>query len=156
MKRIIILILLVTASAAAPARTFRLASPDSRQKAVLEVSDVNGKTVISYSTSFDDRPVVLPSVLDLTVDNHIWEKALAKKSSPVEKWFDDFVYDSHELTSRDTTWQNPYGERSVVKDAYNGIVVHFIKKDASGYRLDIEFRAYNEGIAFRYCLSYQS
>lgn len=143
---------LMTVAVAAYAQTFRLASPDSRQEVVLNVSDADGRTAVSYSTSFDGRPVVLPSVLDLTIDNHIWEKALAKKAAPVENWFDNLVYESHETFSRDTVWSNPYGERSLVRDAFNGLVVHFVKKDASKYRIDIELRAYDEGIALRYFL----
>lgn len=152
MKRIIVLFALMSFAGAASAQTFRLASPDSRQEALLSVSEDNGRTSISYQTSFDGRPVVLPSVLDLTVDNHIWERALAKKAEPVDSWFDNLVYDSHETFSRDTVWHNRYGERSAVRDAYNGLTVHFVKKDASKYRLDIELRAYDEGIALRYIL----
>ena len=62
------------------------------------------------------------------------------------------MLDSTETFSRDTLWHNPYGERSSVKDAYNGLLLHFSKKDASKYRLDIEVRAYDEGIALRYIL----
>ena len=152
MKRIIVLFALMSFAGAASAQTFRLASPDSRQEALLSVSEDNGRTSISYQTSFDGRPVILPSVLDLTIDNHIWERALAKKAEPVDSWFDNLVYESHETFSRDTVWHNRYGERSTVRDAYNGLTVHFVKKDASKYRLDIELRAYDEGIALRYIL----
>lgn len=152
MKRIIVLFALMSFAGAASAQTFRLASPDSRQEALLSVSEDNGRTSISYQTTFDGRPVILPSVLDLTIDNHIWERALAKKAEPVDSWFDNLVYDSHETFSRDTMWHNRYGERSTVRDAYNGLTVHFVKKDASKYRLDIELRAYDEGIALRYIL----
>lgn len=152
MKRIIVLFALMSFAGAASAQTFRLASPDSRQEVLLSVSEDNGRTSISYQTSFDGRPVILPSVLDLTIDNHIWERALAKKAEPVDSWFDNLVYDSHETFSRDTVWHNRYGERSTVRDAYNGLTVHFVKKDASKYRLDIELRAYDEGIALRYIL----
>ena len=152
MKRIIMLSLLFTAATVASAQIFKVSSPDGRQAAVVVVKSSEGKTSIMYQTSFDGRPVVLPSVLDLTMDNHIWEKALAKKSDPVENWFDNLEYASHETFSRDTVWANRYGERSTVHDAYNSVKMHFIKKDGSGYGLDIEFRAYNEGIAFRYHL----
>ncbi|MBP3662065.1 MAG: glycoside hydrolase family 97 catalytic domain-containing protein [Bacteroidales bacterium] len=152
MKRIIVLFALMSFAGAASAQTFRLASPDSRQEALLSVSEDNGRTSISYQTTFDGRPVIHPSVLDLTIDNHIWERALAKNAEPVDSWFDNLVYDSHETFSRDTVWHNRYGERSTVRDAYNGLTVHFVKKDASKYRLDIELRAYDEGIALRYIL----
>lgn len=139
-------------SMAASAQTFKVESPDGRQEAALSVDVADGCTSITYQTSFDDRQVVLPSALDLTIDNHVWENALARKSVPVNKWFDNLVYDSHDIFSKDTVWTNPYGERSQVRDAYNGIIVHFVKKDGSKYSLDIEIRAYNEGIALRYAL----
>lgn len=152
MKRIIASILLLAAAAAASAQTLKVISPDGRQEASVDVISNGGNTEITYRTWFDGRPVVLPSVLDLTIDNHIWEKALAKKADQVDRWFDNLVYESHETFSKDTVWSNPYGERSQVRDAYNGAILHFVKKDASKYRLDIEIRAYDEGIALRYCL----
>ena len=152
MKRIIMLALLFAAAAVASAQTFKVTSPDGRQEAAMDVKSSEGKPSIVYQTTFDGRPVVLPSVLDLTIDNHIWEKALARKAAPVDKWFDNLEYVSHETFSRDTVWANRYGERSMVHDAYNGVKIHFVKKDGSDYGLDIEFRAYNEGIALRYHL----
>lgn len=146
------LFLLMFLAFAASAQTFKVASPDGKQEAALDIAQNDGRTVITYSTSYCGRPVVLPSVLDLTIDNHIWEKALAKKAEPVQKWFDNLVYESCEQTTRDTVWTNPYSERSQVPDAYNGVIVHFVKNDASRYRLDIEVRAYDEGIALRYFL----
>ena len=146
------LVLLFAAAAVASAQTFKVVSPDGRQEATVDVKSSEGKTSIVYQTTFDGRPVVLPSVLDLTIDNHIWEKALARKAAPVDKWFDNLEYSSHETFRRDTVWANRYGERSMVHDAYNGVKIHFVKKDGSDYGLDIEFRAYNEGIALRYHL----
>lgn len=146
------LFLLMTLAFAASAQTLKVASPDGKQEALLNITQNEGRTVITYQTSYCGRPVVLESALDLTIDNHIWEKALAKKAEPVQNWFDNLVFDSCEQTARDTVWTNPYGERSQVPDAYNGLIVHFVKNDASKYRLDIEVRAYNEGIALRYYL----
>ena len=71
MKRIIMLALLFAAAAVASAQTFKVTSPDGRQEAIVDVKSSEGKTSIVYQTSFDGRQVVLPSVLDLTFDNHI-------------------------------------------------------------------------------------
>ena len=78
---------------------------------------------ITYQTSYCGRPVVLESALDVTFDNHVWEKALGKKADKTAKWFDNLVLDSTETFSRDTLWHNQYGERSSVKDAYNGLLL---------------------------------
>ena len=48
------------------------------------------------------------------------------------------------------SWHPLYGERSTVREAYNEATMYLSKKDGSNYRLNIEVRAYDEGIAFRY------
>ena len=124
------------------AQTFDIASPDGRQTARIEVSSESGCTRIAYATAFDGRAVVLPSTLDLTVNNHVWEMATGKRSVPrLDRWFDNLSLAGTETVSRDTVWHNPFGERSEVRDAYRGIVLHFSKDDTSLCGLDIEFRA---------------
>lgn len=152
MKQILFCTALFLLVCTAHAQTFTVVSPDGRQRIDLTVSESNGATRIGYTTRFDGREVIRPSALDLTVDNHIWEKALARPAAPVARWFDNLRYVSCDTLHRDTVWHNPYGERSTVRDAYNGVVVHLAKEDGSKYRLDIELRAYDEGIAFRYIL----
>ncbi|MGN1211183.1 MAG: glycoside hydrolase family 97 catalytic domain-containing protein [Candidatus Cryptobacteroides sp.] len=152
MKRNVILFLLCALPVMASAQSFKVESPNGSQVAEISATMNDGVMSIAYQTSYCGRPVVLPSVLDVTFDNHVWENALGKKADKTAKWFDNLILDSSETFSRDTTWHNPYGERSTVRDAYNGILLHFVKKDASKYRLDIEVRAYNEGIALRYIL----
>ena len=152
MKRIAFLIALLSGLYLS-AQEFRIISPDGRQSARVEVSAGNGRTRISYATAFDGRPVILPSALDLTVDNHVWERATGKRSVPrLDHWFDNLALTGTETVSRDTVWHNAYGERSVVRDAYHGIILHLAKDDSSLCGLDIEFRAYDGGIAFRYLL----
>ena len=139
--------------AALQAQSFDIASPDGRQAARIEVTSESGCLRVSYSTTLDGRPVVLPSALDLDVDNHVWEMAIGQRTLPkVDRWMDNFVLIGTETVSRDTCWHNPFGERSTVRDAFRGLVLHFAKEDGSHSRLDLEFRAYDEGIAFRYAL----
>lgn len=152
MKRNIVLFFACVLPMAVSAQSFKVESPDGKQTAGITASATDGRMSVTYQTSYCDKPVVLPSVLDVTFDNHVWENALAKKAEKTGKWFDNLVFDSAETFSRDTVWHNPYGERSSVRDAFNGIVLHFVKNDASKYRLDIEVRAYDEGIALRYIL----
>lgn len=133
-------------------REVRLVSPDGRQEMTIAVADENGATRIIWSAGRDGRAVILPSAMDLTVDNHVWEHALARFYEPLDRWFDNLELKDVTYSSRDTVWHNAYGERSTVRDAWNGAVLHFAKDDGSDYRLDIEARAYDEGVAFRYVL----
>ena len=139
--------------------TYSISSPDGRQCAEVSISVLQdsghtgeGNTRISYSTFLDGRAVITESAMDIEIDNHVWEHAMGKFFKAHERWFDDLKLKSVTETSRDTVWHNRFGERSTVRDAYNGMIFHFAKDDASKYSLDIEVRAYDEGIAFRYML----
>ena len=142
--------------AAAGAQEFALSSPDGKQSVTVNVhgpaADGTEPAGITYSTAYDGRPVILESAMDLTIDNHVWEHAMGKFFSQKSGWTDGLILADTTMTSRDTVWHNRYGERSTVRDAYNGLILHFVKDDGSDYRLDIELRAYDEGIAFRYML----
>lgn len=139
---------------AAPLAAQRIAvsSPDGRQQAVLTIAEEEGATRIRYATTFDGRDVILPSTLDLEIDNRTWEQALGKRIPATARWFDPLRLTGVDTLRRDTVWHNAYGERSHVRDAWNGVVLHFARNDGSKYRLDIELRAYDAGIAFRYLL----
>lgn len=50
----------------------------------------------------------------------------------------------------DEHWSPVYGERSVVQDKYNGIVIALKGKNKENQSLKIDCRVYDEGIAFRY------
>lgn len=152
MKRSLLCTLFLTLCGMVSAQTFTLQSPDGRQRADVTLSREEGPMRIRYATWFDGRSVVLPSALDLTMDNHTWELALGKRFARTERWFDNLEYLGCDTLHRDTVWHNAYGERSTVRDAWNGLILHLGKNDGSKYRLDIEFRAYDEGIAFRYRL----
>ncbi|MCD8313852.1 MAG: glycoside hydrolase family 97 protein [Bacteroidales bacterium] len=132
--------------------SFSAMSPDGLQKIEVRVQTADSVTSISYSTWYDGQEVVLPSKMDLTVDNHVWEHALGRHFEQPAHWFDNLRLEGCDTLSRDTTWHNAYGERSEVRDAFNGLLLHFAKHDGSAYRLDIEIRAYDEGVAFRYSL----
>ncbi len=108
---------------------------------------------LRWNVSFKGKPVLLDSEAGLDLDNRHWEKAIAlgKRNIPEpDCWMDNFVTDSITYSSHDGVWHPLYGERSTVTDRYNAATLHMSKKDASNYRLDVEVRAYDEGIAFRY------
>ena len=60
-----------------------------------------------------------------------------------------------ERRSEDKAWEPVWGEKDRVRDHYNEFVVH-LKEDKKPYRsVDLTFRAYDEGAAFRYTLPEQ-
>ena len=129
--------------------SFHLASPDTGLAATVRVDGGH----ISYTLDADGKPVVLESALELEFDNHTWEMATGKRSLPtLDAWFDNLILDSTETSGRDTVWHNRFGERSTVRDNFNALTLHFRKDDCSGCRLDLEFRLYDDALAFRFFL----
>ena len=61
---------------------------------------------------------------------------------------DDFTLTDVEHVSRNFQWEQPWGERRLVRDAFNG--ASFALKTVSGESLAIEFRVYDDGFGFRY------
>lgn len=129
----------------------KVASPDGKHIfGLYQKKNTDGTLAIFYTVSYNNQPVVLESKLDIRLDNHIWERALAKFWKQPESWNDVMVFDNVETSSHNETWKPLYGERSEIKDNYNGAKIHFSRRDKSQYKMSIEVRAYNEGIAFRY------
>jgi alpha-glucosidase len=52
--------------------------------------------------------------------------------------------------SSDTTWEQPWGERRFVRDRYNELRARLLEKGPPHRRFDVVFRAYDDGIGFRY------
>jgi len=116
------------------------------------VQSPNGKQVFTFyqKMNFEGQAVILESRLDIQLDNHLWERALAKFWKQPQNWNDVLVFDRVERTSVDETWKPLCGERSAVKNCYNAASISFSRRDPSRYRMNIEVRVYDEGIAFRY------
>lgn len=58
--------------------------------------------------------------------------------------------------SNNSTWENAFGTKRVVPDRYNQLTVSLRETRAPGRRVDVIFRAYDEGVAFRYFLPQQA
>lgn len=112
-----------------------LISPDGAVKAQFELRD--GQPV--FALAYKDMEVLAPSPLGLALD------------APFRGGF-TVVSDVRE--SVDAEWVPVWGERSVIPDRYAKLTVTLREADAPGRTLELEFRAYNEGLAFRYWLPF--
>lgn len=114
----------------------------------------SGTNELCYRVDYDGASVIETSRAGLDMDNRVWEMALGVRDLEQPGcWMDNMEVDSvtyHPL--HDEIWNPLYGERSVVRDRYNSATMYLSKKDGSDYRLNVEVRAYDEGIAFRYFL----
>lgn len=123
--------------------TFLLA-PDEK-KALAQVNSPDGKIRFSltidrfgsprYSVNFADETVVADSRLGLR-----FEKQAA---------FDlGLQLIGSSTSSTDETWEQPWGERRLVRDFHNELLLEFA--DDSGRRFDVRVRVFDDGLGFRY------
>lgn len=156
MKNISFAITLLTISVGLAAETgkeLKLTSPDGTHQVVFYQKQLSPQAnELCYKVAFKGKPVIQESRAGVELDNRIWEMALGQRNlvQPAS-WMDNLEVDSVTcLPAVDTIWKPIYGERSQIHDRYKAATLYLSKKDGSFYRLNIEVRAYNEGIAFRY------
>lgn len=130
----------------AQAQQMRVVSPDGKNcMTVVQQADA-----FAYSVTYQGKEVVTDSQLGLQLDNYTWERALARKYPQYDCWMNGFTVDSVHYDTHRAYIQNLYGEQACVPDNYNEGTLYLSKHDGSDYRLNIEVRVYDEGIAFRY------
>lgn len=132
-----------------------LESPDGKQKVSFAYVSSHGSVKeLQFSINYKGNNIIETSKAGLNMDNRTWEMALGVRDlKQPDCWMDNFEADSvvyHPQVNR--TWSPVYGERSIISDNYNSATLYLSKKDGSSYRLNVEVRAYNQGIAFRYFL----
>lgn len=94
-----------------------------------------------YSVSYQDTVILTDSQLSLDIE----ENPLSRK----------FVIDSTQVESKKGSWRPVVGSRSAYPDAYNERVVQLREASGKNRRLNLTFRAYDEGVAFRYTIPEQ-
>ncbi len=121
------------------AETLTLASPDGR--IIVTISDDAG--LATYAVGYEGEGVIAPSRLGmLFADHHGFERDLAITDSV--------------RAAKDTTWQQPWGERRLVRDWHNELAVTFAATTGPARQITVRFRAFDSGIGFRYELAEQA
>ncbi|MDJ0814529.1 MAG: glycoside hydrolase family 97 N-terminal domain-containing protein, partial [Woeseiaceae bacterium] len=103
-----------------------VASPDGRIVVSIDVSE-DGRP--GYAVSFDEEEIVRPSVLGLVF-----------RGGPNLDTGLSIVDES--TASSDTTWEQPWGERRIVRDQYNELLVTFAASEPAR-RFAVRFRVHN-------------
>lgn len=135
-----------------------LASPN-RQFEAQFAQTTEKPFVTTYTLSYQGDTVLAPSRLGLNLDNRCWEMALGLRTLPqYDSWMDPMELDSvsaveaHEgynamtiyLSRKPEAPAEPSAPMGNARKADKDGLVH------SNYRLNIEVRLYDEGLAFRY------
>ncbi len=116
------------------AQKYTIQSPDHKNK--IEFS-LNKKGEPQYSLNYDQIPVILPSVLGFEFQNQ----------PPLTA---NFKIIKTETATKDDTWAPPLGEFSTIREHYNELVVYLEEKSGNRRKMNLAFRAFNDGIGFRY------
>jgi len=130
--------LTLAASTAIAQDTISVSSPDGRNKA--GVATYQGK--LYYILSRDGRSIMMPSMLGFEF----------KGGPPLR---DGLRITGQARKSHDETWTQPWGEVARVRDHHNELRVSVVETAAPGRKFDVVFRAFNDGVGFRYELPSQ-
>jgi alpha-glucosidase len=117
-----------------------LSSPDNTLTVTVTI-DPDGRP--GYAIARRDRPVIADSRLGF----------LLTDAPKLERGFR--LAESHRR-SVDETWEQPWGERRFVRNRYNELRVRFVEKRPPARNLDVVFRAFEDGVGFRYGFPEQS
>jgi alpha-glucosidase len=126
-------LLACAASAASAQQSSRLTSPDGRTEVTVEAREGG----IFYGIRRDGRPLFMPSRLGFAFRGA------------------DSLYRNLRITattrdSADLTWTQPWGEVSHVRDHHNELAVAVEETTAPSRHFTVRFRAFDDGIGFRY------
>lgn len=124
-----------SAGSAAAAAPMMLASPDG---AVTVTIDQNESGAPTYAVSYRGAAILAPSPLGLVLDKGSIGPGLSVKGATPRSGEDAYAL--------------PLGKTAKARDRYNELVVDYAGPGANGQALQIVFRAYDAGVAFRYRL----
>jgi len=106
-----------------------LTSPDGKLRFTFTLST---EGIPGYSIASEGKTVVFPSALG------------------VEGWEKGFSLTGTTESKLDTVWKPVYGERSLIRDHYQAMTISLMKDKNVRRMMQVQVRAYNSGIAFRY------
>jgi alpha-glucosidase len=134
-RHIALLFLLAFVASAAGAETIATVTSPGNVLSASVTLDEEGKP--GYTISRSGRVIVTESRLGF----------LLTDAPKLER---NFTGDGVATRSFDETWEQPWGERRYVRNHYNEMRVGLVEKSSLQRRLVVVFRAFDNGIGFRY------
>jgi alpha-glucosidase len=116
------------------AATATSSSPDGSISVKID-SDNDGR--IRYSVTRNGNVLIAPS----------WLGFLLTDSEAMVR---GFAIDGTDTAKGDETWQQPWGERTNIRNQYNELFVRLKQPGGLGRMMNVRFRLFNNGIGFRY------
>ncbi len=120
--------------------TVSLLSPGNKTEVRIAVKGgANGKS-LAYDLRFNGRTVLTGSPLGVVLEG---DDVLAE----------NLKIEAVTTTSINETYETPFGKKAKVTNAFHGTILTLL--DTKGRRFSLEFRAYDDGAAFRYSFPLQ-
>ena len=133
-------LVILTSAATVPA--LELKSPDGNLVVQFDLKPMGSqKNCPVYNVSYAGHPVLADSQLGLELS----DGSLTS----------DFQITGEQTSANDTTWKPLLAERETIRDHFNQVVVALKQTTPPHRRLQLTFRAYDEGAAFSYTLPEQ-
>jgi alpha-glucosidase len=126
-------LVLLSLAATAVQGQVRTASPDTRNQVTVEIHE--GR--LYYSVQRDGRPLLMRSLLGFEF-----------RGAPTLR--DSLRIVDTTRQTVDETWTQPWGEVAHVRDHHNELKVSLAETAAPNRRFTVVFRAFDDGIGFRY------
>lgn len=140
-----VLLLLVLIGLSACGRHIEVCSPDKKTNLTFILTDEGAPL---YSVCKNQRPVLLTSPMGYKI--RTGTSATEDNEMNLDKGFRIL---SADRDTHNETWETVWGEEQYITDHHNQLTVHL--QHTSGIRMDIIFRIFNDGVAFRYAFPEQ-
>jgi len=114
-----------------------IASAESPDKVIGVEVQIDGGGKLGYAVKRRGKEVIKLSRLGFNLAN-------------AQKLDGGFSLREQKVSEHDSTWEQPWGERQVVRNRYRELRVAVEQKSKGKRRLDIVFRIYDDGVGFRY------
>jgi hypothetical protein len=138
MKKIVLIFVLLIAG---------LSSCNNEKVIQQQVNSPNGNIEIKFSLSADGEPAY--EVLYKN-KNVIKLSKLGFELQNAQNLLNGFEIENSTISNFNETWQMPWGEQIDVVNNYNELRLDLREKDSLKRKITIVFKAYNDGIGFRY------
>lgn len=119
-------------------QSWLLQSPDQQISLMLSLSDKS----LSYSVDYKNKAVIKASALGFTFKDQPKLQANLKVNKVQNQ-------------SHHSSWQPVWGQRASIVDHYNEISLDLSEQGDKPRQMQLVFRVYNDGVAFRYLLPKQ-
>jgi alpha-glucosidase len=133
MKNLMLIFLFFPWLLFATPQSWQLHSPDKQITITLTLDE----TRFAYAVNFQQKPVLRSSALGMAFKN---QPSLQNNLELV----------SSATRNHQQTWQPFWGQRAEITDHFNELQLTLREKSATPREMTVFFRAYNDGIAFRY------